>query len=167
MTEGYKYYKEEKRRISQISEIGKFTKGMMSQLRETIWALNADNISFEQLVVRVSEYVKNARKSYPDIFFRIETGELNRNFNSEQAIHLFRTIQEAINNAIKHANASEISIICKNDYIEISDDGKGAHLENIISGNGLKNMKERMKIAGFIPEFDSEPGNGMSIKLLL
>jgi signal transduction histidine kinase len=56
-------------------------------------------------------------------------------------------IQEAVNNAIKHSNASEIEVTLtefeNKTNIVISDNGKGFNLESTEIGNGLNSMKKR------------------------
>lgn len=72
-------------------------------------------------------------------------------FNSEKQIILFRIIQEALQNIIKHANAKNISIDInvKNENLQIviTDDGKGVDLEPE-GGLGIRNMKHRAKLLG-------------------
>lgn len=65
-------------------------------------------------------------------------------------VSLYRIAQEAINNAIKYSNTSEIkiSLIEKFDSIEmeISDNGVGFDLKNKVDGKGIGNMNERAKL---------------------
>ena len=82
-------------------------------------------------------------------------------------MNLYRTIQEAVNNAIKHAKAKNISIAIngiKDDFqITISDDGIGFDESNIRKGNGLLNMEKRIdEIKGTI-HFSKNEKNGMQI----
>ncbi|MEP0369066.1 MAG: ATP-binding protein [Cyclobacteriaceae bacterium] len=66
-------------------------------------------------------------------------------------ITLYRIAQEAINNALKHSQASEIKLSLTEfkSYISfyISDDGVGFDPQARPSGNGIRNMKERVKVA--------------------
>ncbi len=65
-------------------------------------------------------------------------------------VSLYRIAQEAINNAIKYANTSEIriSLVEKADSIEmvISDNGIGFDLKNKVEGKGIGNMGERARL---------------------
>lgn len=101
--------------------------------------------------------------------------------NKWQTINLFRIIQEALNNAEKHSQATKVSIImlnCTGDdggkllKIFITDNGKGfdVHLsskDNSYNNGhfGLSNMKERAKDIGAAIEIFSEAGGGTEIKL--
>jgi len=66
-------------------------------------------------------------------------------------IILYRIAQESLNNAIKHSNASEIksSVTAFDEHISyfISDNGVGFDQSHSTKGNGIRNMKERVKLA--------------------
>ncbi len=78
---------------------------------------------------------------------------------------IYRIIQEALNNTIKHADAQNIHIRLENvDHFEmsISDDGKGFEVsDEIFSKNlGLRIMRYRAGIIGCQLDIESSPGNG-------
>jgi signal transduction histidine kinase/Tfp pilus assembly protein PilF len=81
--------------------------------------------------------------------------------------NIYRIVQEAVNNILKHAAASEINIqvIGGEDHITImvEDDGKGFNPENNKEGRGLKNIVTRsLWLKGSI-NIDSTPGRGTTI----
>jgi signal transduction histidine kinase len=87
-------------------------------------------------------------------------GEIRRN--------VFMVVKEALNNILKHANATEVSIrltrVENNLILYIHDNGKGIDLETIRQfGNGLKNMKKRMNDLDI--DFSIENKNGTLITL--
>jgi signal transduction histidine kinase len=61
-------------------------------------------------------------------------------------------VKEAVNNAIKHSNASsvDITIVLKNNRFEIkiTDDGNGFDVNKNSAGNGLKNYSYRSALLG-------------------
>lgn len=70
----------------------------------------------------------------------------------DQAEHLFRIAQEAVTNAIKHAEATQIRIMLMETgvgkLLQIEDNGKGiAHVPAENAGMGLRLMEHRAKIA--------------------
>ncbi len=86
---------------------------------------------------------------------------------------LFRTIQEIVNNTIKHAEAGSLFIqITQGDH-EISlmaeDDGKGFNLDEIKqhSSFGLAHMKSRIENLHGTMFIDSNPGRGTIISILI
>jgi two-component system NarL family sensor kinase len=101
----------------------------------------------------------------------IVTGSPSSHIGSKKELILFRIVQEAISNIIKHANAHEITI--RMDYepslvrIAIGDDGNGfsVHGEKN-SGSGLRNMSSRAQLIGGSFEMESgSDGTWIFIKL--
>jgi signal transduction histidine kinase len=85
----------------------------------------------------------------------------------QSQFNIYRIIQEAVNNILKHAEASEINIqlIGQNNHmtIMIEDDGKGFDTGTKKSGRGLKNIVTRsLWLNGHI-NIDSTPGRGTTI----
>lgn len=161
------YIKDEQKRKERMDRLAGFTRDTMAQLRETIWALNAEHISMDRLVSRIAEFINHAKIARPETSFTIESTAGNFDLTAEQAIHLYRTIQEAINNAVKYAEAGHISVRISGKEVIIEDDGKGFSRAAISEGNGLKNMEQRMADAGFETTIDSAPGRGTTIKITL
>ena len=63
--------------------------------------------------------------------------------------HLYLAVKEAINNAVKHARASEIQLSRRAStrgalVVEVADDGRGLPAQRDPTGNGLTNFRERM-----------------------
>lgn len=85
----------------------------------------------------------------------------------QSQFNIYRIVQEAVNNILKHAAATEINIqvIGQTDHITImiEDDGKGFNPETNKSGRGLKNIVTRsLWLKGNI-NIDSTPGKGTTI----
>ena len=84
------------------------------------------------------------------------------------ALQLYRIIQEALHNALKHAEASEILIQLngeKDGYsILVEDDGKGFDTTKVTDGNGLENMQKRAEFLGTELTIDSG-GRGTTVFL--
>lgn len=95
----------------------------------------------------------------------------NLNLPSEKQIILFRIVQEAIQNAIKHGNCSNVTIESSkaNEKISINikDNGKGFELEKINKGMGLSNMKHRTGLLGGEIQYRSAKGEGTTITILV
>jgi signal transduction histidine kinase len=86
---------------------------------------------------------------------------------SEKGIILFRILQEAINNIIKHSQATEINFETRNENnsltIELSDNGKGFEFDNVTQGLGLRNLVSRAKMIDANLTLQSKPGSGTSV----
>jgi signal transduction histidine kinase len=87
-------------------------------------------------------------------------------------IELFRVVQEALNNIVKHSNAANARVELRRDtarwVLEIDDDGRG--FDESASGNGkpsgfgLRGMRERIRILGGTLTIDSRPGEGTRLR---
>ncbi len=153
-----------------IDELSDFARDTMQQLRETIWAINKEEISISALHEKIQDHLTRLKTAIPFIDFKIETN-LNRDgiLKPSQAIHIFRLIQEAINNAIKHSGSK--LIVVKMNFqkpklqVSISDSGKGFSKDADFNGHyGLENMKGRVKEMGGELTILTDNGMGTEIK---
>lgn len=140
-----------------LSDIAYFTKTTINELRDTIWAMNKEEITFEDLQSRISNFIDSARKAAEDVNFRfnIDGGiDTQYAFTSVEGINLYRVIQECVNNGLKYAfmdkaSNKEISVNIHqesaNFKINIIDNGQGFDTAHPELGNGLSNMKKRVK----------------------
>lgn len=106
------------------------------------------------MVAGMKELIAISQKSTEiDITFR-DNLNLAQRLSLEKEIAVYRITQEALNNSMKYAQASEIAIVINNDaeYVTVSieDDGLGIpdlmelmNATNNKKGNGLRNMRER------------------------
>lgn len=84
------------------------------------------------------------------IEYSIQIAPIDKLFDADAQINIYRIIQECINNIIKHSEAKKVQINIKHDTnsikISISDDGVGFDLNGNHTGFGLKGIKERLQI---------------------
>jgi signal transduction histidine kinase len=158
---------------TKLSNISSFAKSTIEELRDTIWAMNNNEITFEDLESRIHNCIEKAKVAKEEIHFLFTTdpdlGEVK--FSSVEGMNIYRTIQEAVNNSIKYADASQIMIEVKKQYNEIQiviqDNGLGFDETTIERGNGLQNMQLRIESIGGKFDLVSESGMGTKITLLL
>lgn len=155
-----------------LSGISNFSRTTITQLRDTIWALNKDEISFDDLKLRLLNYIESAKIADENISFKFDVEiQQNINFNAVQGINIYRIVQEAINNALKYAVATSITVSLKetNEQIQlkIEDDGIGFNINEVNLGNGLENMKNRALTINARFQFDSAPEKGTAITLII
>ena len=135
---------------AKLSNISSFAKDTIIELRDTIWAMNKSQISFEDLQTRIHNFVDKAQEAKQDVQFNffVDSDLKERKFSSIEGMNIYRTIQEAIHNSIKYAEAKNIDIKVKKIgakiAIEIKDNGKGFDVTGIEKGNGLLNMQKRI-----------------------
>jgi signal transduction histidine kinase len=84
---------------------------------------------------------------------------------------IFRCVQEALTNAVRHADAANVFLAVeeRDGTIAVSarDDGRGASTGNVKAGHGLSGLRERVEGMGGRVEIDSRPGEGVTLRALL
>jgi signal transduction histidine kinase len=98
------------------------------------------------------------------------SGKFN-DLDNRTTIYLFRIIQEALNNIVKHADAVEAGVTLERNgnliIATISDNGKGLPEkgQSKHTGNGIPNMRERVRLLYGKIQFSSESGKGTKIRI--
>ena len=134
-----------------LSSISDFAKDTIIELRDTIWAMNKSEITFEDLQIRIHNFIEKAKQAKDTITFNftIQNDVKTTKLSSIEGMNIYRTIQEAINNSIKYANATQIDIevnqLNNKKQITIIDNGIGFNEHEIEKGNGLQNMQKRIE----------------------
>jgi two-component system NarL family sensor kinase len=192
--------KERKRIASNLhDDIGPVLASMKMQLR----TLNTDKTNtgvVDQATIQIDRLLQNIRTLSHDlspvalerkglftamhdyVFSVNRTNDFHIDFDCPQkemqmsenvAIDIYRILQEAVHNTIKHAGTDRMRIrmqtqINKTLYIEISDDGLGFNTEEVMQngeGLGLKNMISRVELLGGNIYVDSTPGIGTKYQI--
>lgn len=91
--------------------------------------------------------------------------------DSEVALHLYRITQEALSNAMRHANATHVSVRLRRDQrhlsISVEDDGCGSAIQSRPDGMGWKTMRYRAKLIGAEIRMETKAAEGTTVCCLL
>jgi signal transduction histidine kinase len=156
---------------SKLNSISNFAKSTIIELRDTIWAMNKSEITFEDLQARIHNFMEKAQEAKEDISFEfmVDATLKSKIFSSVQGMNLYRTIQEAINNSIKYAQPENVTVSIEPDAngiaITITDDGKGFDRDLVMMGNGIHNMQKRILDIGGDFDLVSKPNEGTKITI--
>ena len=156
-----------------LSRISDFTKTTIVELRDTIWAMNANEFTFDDLSSRIYNFIEKAQTAKEKTTFKFTIDENLKaiTFSSLEGINFYRTIQEAVNNAIKYADSTQITVqvskVPKGITIEISDNGKGFDLTQTELGNGIINMQKRIEEINGVFKIQSEVSKGTQLFISL
>ena len=152
-----------------IAMISVTTHEVAQTLDEIVWAVEPGNDTITGVIDYLSQYCSEYAAAADihlkqDLPERIPAGAVP----SLARHNLVLAVKEALNNAIKHALASEIELRTeiKNDRlcVQITDNGRGFHPEQFKTvGNGLRNMEKRLKAAGGQCGIDSVVGVGTKV----
>ena len=153
--------------------ISTFTKATIVELRDTIWAMNTKQVSVEDLRLRIYNFIEKAKLAVDKIEFTFYIDEKLSDlmFSSIDGMNVYRIVQEGVHNSIKYANATKIDVNCvkdeKNIILNISDNGIGFNSNTVNLGNGIFNMKKRVKDMHGAIEFVSNEFNGTTVLIKL
>ena len=108
--------------------------------------------------------LRSRRESPYDMRRRESAAKLDRGI----AIHLYRVMQEALNNIARHSKSTEaavrLSFQKETVVLEVEDNGLGFHKEDR-QGMGLVSMKERADLVHGSVEFLDATGGGALVRL--
>lgn len=96
---------------------------------------------------------------------------LHDSLDTNKEVVLYRVIQECVNNVIRHAAATRLTISLIKDEdgmsVTVEDNGKGfdAHNTENVSGIGLQNIESRITYLNGTVEWDSAPGKGTVVTI--
>jgi two-component system, NarL family, sensor kinase len=151
--------------INVMNESERMDKGMLEDIRENIGkamsdlrdlarSLSSDRIQSRGLQETLAQEVDRINKTGL-IRAEMTVEGSPREIEPGKKLILFRTIQESIQNCIRHADATNISILLRfeRDRIRVSvrDNGKGFDTDAVLqrgSGLGLNNIRTRMQLTG-------------------
>ncbi|MCW5520017.1 sensor histidine kinase [Aureitalea sp. L0-47] len=157
---------------SRLQGISGFTSQTIYELRDTIWAMNKNGISLEDLQARITNFIDKAQWANKDTsfqFFISEGLQKDETFTSTKGMNIYRIIQEGVNNAMKYSEANEINVRIdaedSNCTVLIEDNGIGFNMNDIETGNGLNNMKKRASDIGGVLEIKSKDKEGTRLQL--
>lgn len=134
---------------SDIDELLKTSEEMNISMREMLWNLNSENDIAGSFITYAKIYAQNfLKKTTIQLVTESQHVIAETPFSAEIRRNMFLCLKEALNNTYKHSGANELklSFLQTNDefIMTISDNGLGIFQEKP-EGNGLRNMKRRMK----------------------
>ena len=143
----------------------------LDDLRALSKGLSSDLIKNGGLKKAIELQVNQLQKTgkYHVIF---ETKGGYQYLNEQKEIILFRILQEAVNNIVRHSSACEIIILlsCIDDHVKmyIQDDGSGFDPSSLLKEKnnlpgGINNMKKRAQLINADLNIESNPGKGTRI----
>ena len=135
---------------NEVEKIYESVGDISAKMKEVIWSLNTENDQLSSLVSYIQKQARSWLEHYPcQLTITIPEEIPDMEIDGQSRRNIFLTVKEAVHNIIKHSGANKvtINISCNGQLIiTVSDNGKGMHIdENENMGNGLKNMKQRIR----------------------
>ncbi|HEX6845825.1 MAG TPA: two-component regulator propeller domain-containing protein [Chitinophagaceae bacterium] len=167
-----KQIEEKPETVQLLDRISNNATSLSENMQDIIWTIRSDNDTLEDLVSRMREFglrvcdAKNIRFN-TTVSQSFKASKLTL----EQRRNLYLIFKEALNNAVKYSQCTQIDLILnlKNRFLklELADNGKGFNIEEIKRGNGLNNLEKRAKEINGQIDIKSAPGKGTCINLMV
>jgi signal transduction histidine kinase len=142
------------------------------ELRNIIWALNAENHSLQFLSSYIKRYVSDLLNVNG---IAVAVKEANQNTDAllppPVFLALFRTVQELCQNVLKHAAADHVAIELRESHgrivLSFADNGRGlpSGPATRTTGYGLNNIRKRMEDLGGAVEVSSAQNKGTRVEI--
>lgn len=153
-----------------LEKIIENSKESVSLMQDTVWTINPKNDSIYKLFDRMNSFAAQLLAGKDIAFdFNVQADLRKVNFTMEQRKSVYLIFKEAINNIVKHAQATKVTVTI--DWLKdslqilIEDNGKGFDPSEEYEGNGLVNFKERAREAEIVLSIESERQAGTKIRM--
>lgn len=155
-----------------LQEIAEKSRSLISALDGVVWVTNPQNDTLASLVEYLAAYTEEFL-AHAEIACRIEVPKMDpgRTIVAEVRHDVLLAVRESLNNAVRHGHPTEVllrfSLSLNGLEILIQDNGRGFDINNGTPGNGLVNLRERMKNLGGECRINSLPMKGTTVILQL
>jgi PAS domain S-box-containing protein len=153
---------------SRVRELRKHTTELSNDVQALSHDLHSSKLEYLGVVAGMKSWCKDfAERQKLEIGFRSDVSSPLR----ELGISLFRVLQEALQNGVKHSGVKRIEVQLREDSDEIHlivrDSGKGFDVKAALKGKGLglTSMRERVRLINGTINIESKPGSGTTIHI--
>jgi signal transduction histidine kinase len=166
------YERDSDRLGSTLDRIGVLAQEALVEMRTLLLELQPSTLAEHGLAKALERLVASVRvRSDLTASFTATTRE---RLPADTELAVYRIIQEAIANAVKHAHASTLTVTLREDaglVVTVTDNGSGFDAGAVAAatadlsrgGLGLRSMRERAEAAGLTVDITSTPGTGTTV----
>ena len=161
-------------RNRRCAELEEDIRDLIDDVRRLAWGIRPSLLDDFGLDPALQQYVKeiSSRAGVP-IDYKCGFPANALRLPDRVEVILYRVVQEALTNVIRHANANRASVVLLRHNSEITllveDDGKGFDAQSAFQGDiaslGLMGMRERVALVGGDLTIDSQPGKGAVVRV--
>jgi two-component system sensor histidine kinase UhpB len=137
-----------------VESIQSITQRLQSMNRQLLKRLRPSAFGHASLAELLDDLIEDFRKHHRGMAFNLQQGSLNHSYGEAIDLSVYRCVQEALTNSVRHASAKAVEIQIDDRTIpaphlaiEIRDDGQGVELGDT-KGFGLRSMGERVRLLG-------------------
>jgi PAS domain S-box-containing protein len=155
-----------RRNLLQLSEL---SEGALAEMRALIFELRPGALQEEGLAAALRKHTA-ALSAREGIGIEVQAPDDRIPLDPDAEEHIYRGVQEALHNVVKHAGAGQVIVRLEADdgilVLEIQDDGVGFDTATVPAGHlGLRTMADRMEQIGGALDIVSAPGAGTTVRI--
>jgi signal transduction histidine kinase len=160
------------RATTQLDKLQELAKSALREMRSLVFELRPTVAAELGLIPALRHHIITLERQHGLAVDLSVTGEPH--LSGLQAQRLFRIIQEALNNVVKHAQTDRASVTLRFEdsrtFLQVEDHGQGFAPEATHTAEkhiGLSTMRERVEMMGGTLTIDSRPGEGTRVAVEL
>ncbi|NJN17282.1 MAG: GAF domain-containing sensor histidine kinase [Oscillochloris sp.] len=162
----------------ELDKLSALSKRTTYEVRTMLFELRPLVLETQGLKVTLEQYLERFKNNNVGTEILLEAdGMEDVHLDTKTEGTLFNIIQEAVNNALKHARAKHIWVRMRREgnalHAEVQDDGVGFDKAAVLRSYekrgsfGLLNIDERARLVGGHAEMESAPGKGTSVQIVV
>lgn len=145
--------------LEHVQQAHSLARLLLADVREVVSDMRKDDL------VNLADALNQLIEGVPKPWIHLDLPSVTIMVEPQRAQVLLRCVQEMITNSVRHARARNLwlrlSISTDGLALSARDDGVGAH--QVLAGNGLTGMEERLRQMGGKLEIESMPGEGFAL----
>ncbi len=155
---------------SRIEELANRTSEVSKNIQALSHRLHSSKLEYLGLAAAMQAFCREFSQQH-DVEVKFAYQEVPRSLPNDISLCLFRILQAALTNALKHSGVRTFEVqLCgtaSGIHLAVRDTGKGFDLENVLSGHGigLISMRERVLLVNGKISIQSKPNSGTTIRV--
>ena len=155
--------------LQRIAELGKYSFDIANDVQSLSHELHSSKLEYLGIATAMEAFCKEfADQQKVEVVFT--HNEVPRTLSHEISLCLFRVLQEALQNALKHSGVRHFEVELRHApdaiHLNVLDSGRGFSVEGAMQthGLGLVSMSERLKLVDGLLAIESQPQCGTAIR---
>ncbi|MGD8781291.1 MAG: sensor histidine kinase [Ignavibacteria bacterium] len=157
-----------------LNDISEAAENSIKDIRDISRTLHPYQLNKLGLTAALKSLITKVENS-TEVYITSEINNVDKAFDQSKEIHIFRVLQECLNNIIKHSKAKNVNVeIIKNDsglLLKVKDDGCGFEIEDNKNssnhGMGITGINERVQILNGTLDIQPQLNIGTCIKVFI
>jgi signal transduction histidine kinase/ligand-binding sensor domain-containing protein len=154
-----------------LARIGTLSRESVDSMSDIVWAIDPLLDTPQHLLQRMRQFVNELMDARGVTVHFDASGDARPQLAADLRRHVFLIFKELLNNVVRHANATtvtiKVTVTPRELQVWVIDDGRGFESDGATAGHGLRGMRRRATELGGSLDVASQPGTGTHAHLVL